>query len=91
MYGVAVSLNEFLQLVSDATSFILSFVCSNSPQTPVSEDTTALFGPPLDTAFGEPKNEGNAPSLSLNVFVSVVGFFDTIFVIYSNTLKKRLS
>ncbi|KAM8745311.1 SH3-containing GRB2-like protein 3-interacting protein 1 isoform 4-T5 [Acanthopagrus schlegelii] len=28
-----------------------------SPQTPVSEDTTALFGPPLDTAFGEPKNE----------------------------------
>lgn len=58
----------------DATSFILSFVCFNSPQTPVSEDTTALFGPPLDTAFGEPKNEGNRPSLSLHVFVSVVVF-----------------
>ncbi|XP_059196528.1 SH3-containing GRB2-like protein 3-interacting protein 1 isoform X2 [Centropristis striata] len=28
-----------------------------SQQTPVSEDTTALFGPPLETAFGEPKTE----------------------------------
>lgn len=30
----------------------------NSQQTPVSEDTTALFGPPLETTFGEPKIEG---------------------------------
>ncbi|KAK5869637.1 hypothetical protein PBY51_024339 [Eleginops maclovinus] len=29
----------------------------SSQQTPVSEDTTALFGPPLDTAFGESKTE----------------------------------
>ncbi|KAM9762957.1 SH3-containing GRB2-like protein 3-interacting protein 1 isoform 4-T4 [Menidia menidia] len=29
----------------------------SSQQTPVSEDTTALFGPPLDTAFGEEKTE----------------------------------
>ncbi|XP_074490979.1 SH3-containing GRB2-like protein 3-interacting protein 1 isoform X2 [Sebastes fasciatus] len=29
----------------------------SSQQTPFSEDTTALFGPPLDTAFGEPKTE----------------------------------
>ncbi|XP_041790620.1 SH3-containing GRB2-like protein 3-interacting protein 1 isoform X2 [Chelmon rostratus] len=28
-----------------------------SQQTPVSEDTTALFGPPLETTFGEPKTE----------------------------------
>ncbi|XP_053178583.1 SH3-containing GRB2-like protein 3-interacting protein 1 isoform X1 [Scomber japonicus] len=28
-----------------------------SQQTPVSEDTTALFGPPLETAFGEQKTE----------------------------------
>ncbi|XP_054874860.1 SH3-containing GRB2-like protein 3-interacting protein 1 isoform X4 [Amphiprion ocellaris] len=28
-----------------------------SQQTPVPEDTTALFGPPLDTAFGEQKSE----------------------------------
>nr|XP_046246638.1 SH3-containing GRB2-like protein 3-interacting protein 1 isoform X5 [Scatophagus argus] len=28
-----------------------------SQQTPVSPDTTALFGPPLETAFGEPKTE----------------------------------
>ncbi|KAF3835352.1 hypothetical protein F7725_027910 [Dissostichus mawsoni] len=28
-----------------------------SQQTPFSEDTTALFGPPLDTAFGESKTE----------------------------------
>ncbi|TKS74277.1 SH3-containing GRB2-like protein 3-interacting protein 1 [Collichthys lucidus] len=26
-------------------------------KTPVTEDTTALFGPPLETAFGEPKTE----------------------------------
>lgn len=32
---------------------------SCSQQTPVSEDTTALFGPPLETAFGEQKTEGN--------------------------------
>uniref|UniRef100_A0A3B5BBA4 SH3-containing GRB2-like protein 3-interacting protein 1 n=1 Tax=Stegastes partitus TaxID=144197 RepID=A0A3B5BBA4_9TELE len=30
---------------------------SPSQQTPVSEDTTALFGPPLDTNFGEQKTE----------------------------------
>ncbi|XP_073333340.1 SH3-containing GRB2-like protein 3-interacting protein 1 isoform X3 [Pagrus major] len=36
-------------------------------QTPVSEDTTALFGPPLDTAFGEPKNEGPPPLPPKNV------------------------
>uniref|UniRef100_A0A3P8SNW8 SH3GL interacting endocytic adaptor 1 n=1 Tax=Amphiprion percula TaxID=161767 RepID=A0A3P8SNW8_AMPPE len=30
---------------------------SPSQQTPVPEDTTALFGPPLDTAFGEQKSE----------------------------------
>ncbi|XP_049444965.1 SH3-containing GRB2-like protein 3-interacting protein 1 isoform X3 [Epinephelus fuscoguttatus] len=29
----------------------------SSQQTPVSEDTTALFGPPLETAFGEQKTE----------------------------------
>lgn len=29
----------------------------SSQQPPVSEDTTALFGPPLDTTFGEPKTE----------------------------------
>ncbi|XP_068599563.1 SH3-containing GRB2-like protein 3-interacting protein 1 [Brachionichthys hirsutus] len=29
----------------------------STPQTPVSEDTTALFGPPLDTTFGESKTE----------------------------------
>ncbi|XP_034002778.1 SH3-containing GRB2-like protein 3-interacting protein 1 isoform X1 [Trematomus bernacchii] len=29
----------------------------SSQQTPFSEDTTALFGPPLDTAFGESKTE----------------------------------
>ncbi|XP_028442808.1 SH3-containing GRB2-like protein 3-interacting protein 1 isoform X1 [Perca flavescens] len=29
----------------------------SSQQSPVSEDTTALFGPPLETAFGEPKTE----------------------------------
>ncbi|XP_029683859.1 SH3-containing GRB2-like protein 3-interacting protein 1 isoform X3 [Takifugu rubripes] len=29
----------------------------SSQQTPVSEDSTALFGPPLDTAFGEQKIE----------------------------------
>ncbi|XP_072245225.1 SH3-containing GRB2-like protein 3-interacting protein 1 isoform X3 [Leuresthes tenuis] len=29
----------------------------SSQQTPVPEDTTALFGPPLDTAFGEEKTE----------------------------------
>ncbi|XP_032380787.1 SH3-containing GRB2-like protein 3-interacting protein 1 isoform X8 [Etheostoma spectabile] len=29
----------------------------SSQKTPVSEDTTALFGPPLETAFGEPKTE----------------------------------
>ncbi|XP_029284992.1 SH3-containing GRB2-like protein 3-interacting protein 1 isoform X2 [Cottoperca gobio] len=29
----------------------------SSQQTPVSEDTTALFGPPLEPAFGEPKTE----------------------------------
>uniref|UniRef100_A0A8C2ZVZ2 SH3GL interacting endocytic adaptor 1 n=1 Tax=Cyclopterus lumpus TaxID=8103 RepID=A0A8C2ZVZ2_CYCLU len=28
-----------------------------SQQTPVSEDTTDLFGPPLETGFGEPKTE----------------------------------
>ncbi|XP_019125562.2 SH3-containing GRB2-like protein 3-interacting protein 1 isoform X1 [Larimichthys crocea] len=28
-----------------------------SSKTPVTEDTTALFGPPLETAFGEPKTE----------------------------------
>ncbi|KAM3620229.1 uncharacterized protein V6R79_019981 [Siganus canaliculatus] len=30
---------------------------SSRQQTPVSEDATALFGPPLDTDFGEPKAE----------------------------------
>ncbi|CAJ1060983.1 SH3-containing GRB2-like protein 3-interacting protein 1 isoform X3 [Xyrichtys novacula] len=30
---------------------------SSQPTAPVPEDTTALFGPPLDTAFGEPKTE----------------------------------
>ncbi|XP_067452549.1 SH3-containing GRB2-like protein 3-interacting protein 1 isoform X2 [Thunnus thynnus] len=29
----------------------------SSQETPVSEDTTALFGPPLETAFGEQKTE----------------------------------
>ncbi|XP_038571270.1 SH3-containing GRB2-like protein 3-interacting protein 1 isoform X5 [Micropterus salmoides] len=29
----------------------------SSQQTPFPEDTTALFGPPLETAFGEPKTE----------------------------------
>ncbi|XP_060890566.1 SH3-containing GRB2-like protein 3-interacting protein 1 isoform X4 [Labrus mixtus] len=29
----------------------------SQPTPPVSEDTTALFGPPLDTSFGEPKTE----------------------------------
>ncbi|XP_025755244.1 SH3-containing GRB2-like protein 3-interacting protein 1 [Oreochromis niloticus] len=29
----------------------------STQQTPVSEDTTALFGPPLETAFGEQKTE----------------------------------
>ncbi|XP_068174832.1 SH3-containing GRB2-like protein 3-interacting protein 1 isoform X3 [Antennarius striatus] len=29
----------------------------STPQTPVSEDTTALFGPPLETTFGESKTE----------------------------------
>ncbi|KAJ4943685.1 hypothetical protein JOQ06_006183 [Pogonophryne albipinna] len=33
----------------------------SSQQTPFSEDTTALFGPPLDTAFGESKTEAPPP------------------------------
>lgn len=41
----------------------MSIICyflfwSTSQQTPVSEDSTALFGPPLETAFGEQKTEG---------------------------------
>lgn len=45
----------------------------NSQQTPVSEDTTALFGPPLETTFGEPKIEGK-PILSLFIILSLCLF-----------------
>ncbi|XP_041790624.1 SH3-containing GRB2-like protein 3-interacting protein 1 isoform X6 [Chelmon rostratus] len=38
-----------------------------SQQTPVSEDTTALFGPPLETTFGEPKTEAPPPLPPKNV------------------------
>lgn len=33
--------------------------CCSGQQTAVPEDTTALFGPPLETAFGDQKTEGN--------------------------------
>ncbi|XP_027145816.1 SH3-containing GRB2-like protein 3-interacting protein 1 isoform X10 [Larimichthys crocea] len=36
-------------------------------KTPVTEDTTALFGPPLETAFGEPKTEAPPPLPPKNV------------------------
>jgi len=49
---------------------MLSFACRSSQQTPVPEDTTALFGPPLETAFGEEKTEGN-PSPCVFVFVYI--------------------
>uniref|UniRef100_A0A3Q1BDY1 MHD domain-containing protein n=1 Tax=Amphiprion ocellaris TaxID=80972 RepID=A0A3Q1BDY1_AMPOC len=39
----------------------------SSQQTPVPEDTTALFGPPLDTAFGEQKSEAPPPLPPKNV------------------------
>ncbi|XP_041790623.1 SH3-containing GRB2-like protein 3-interacting protein 1 isoform X5 [Chelmon rostratus] len=39
----------------------------SSQQTPVSEDTTALFGPPLETTFGEPKTEAPPPLPPKNV------------------------
>ncbi|TMS19897.1 hypothetical protein E3U43_006390 [Larimichthys crocea] len=38
-----------------------------SSKTPVTEDTTALFGPPLETAFGEPKTEAPPPLPPKNV------------------------
>ncbi|XP_040896060.1 SH3-containing GRB2-like protein 3-interacting protein 1 isoform X2 [Toxotes jaculatrix] len=38
-----------------------------SQQTPVPEDTTALFGPPLETAFGEQKTEAPPPLPPKNV------------------------
>lgn len=51
--------------VSNKT-FILSFVpsllsicCCSDQQTAVLEDTTALFGPPLESTFGEKKTEGS--------------------------------
>ncbi|CAJ1060987.1 SH3-containing GRB2-like protein 3-interacting protein 1 isoform X3 [Xyrichtys novacula] len=40
---------------------------SSQPTAPVPEDTTALFGPPLDTAFGEPKTEAPPPLPPKNV------------------------
>lgn len=46
-------------VVTVVTHFLFSFSVFTSQQTPVSEDSTALFGPPLETAFGEQKNEGN--------------------------------
>uniref|UniRef100_A0A668VB38 MHD domain-containing protein n=1 Tax=Oreochromis aureus TaxID=47969 RepID=A0A668VB38_OREAU len=39
----------------------------STQQTPVSEDTTALFGPPLETAFGEQKTEAPPPLPPKNV------------------------
>ncbi|KAM9848620.1 SH3-containing GRB2-like protein 3-interacting protein 1 [Aulostomus maculatus] len=39
----------------------------SSQQTPVPEDTTALFGPPLETAFGEQKTEAPPPLPPKNV------------------------
>lgn len=45
----------------------MSTVCRSSQQAAVPEDTTALFGPPLETAFGEQKTEGEAPLLSVCV------------------------
>ncbi|XP_034439994.1 SH3-containing GRB2-like protein 3-interacting protein 1 isoform X10 [Hippoglossus hippoglossus] len=41
-------------------------------QTPVSEDTTDLFGPPLDTTFGEQKTEAPPPLPPKNVPTSPV-------------------
>ncbi|XP_034439996.1 SH3-containing GRB2-like protein 3-interacting protein 1 isoform X12 [Hippoglossus hippoglossus] len=43
-----------------------------SQQTPVSEDTTDLFGPPLDTTFGEQKTEAPPPLPPKNVPTSPV-------------------
>uniref|UniRef100_A0A3Q3LIA6 SH3GL interacting endocytic adaptor 1a n=1 Tax=Mastacembelus armatus TaxID=205130 RepID=A0A3Q3LIA6_9TELE len=43
-------------LVSTCDVYALSLL-----QTPVPEDTTALFGPPLETAFGEQKTEASPP------------------------------
>lgn len=42
----------------------MCILCYRSQQTPVPEDTTALFGPPLETAFGEEKAEGNLSAAS---------------------------
>lgn len=65
----------------------------NSQQTPVSEDTTALFGPPLETTFGEPKIEGKPflslfTILSLCLFVVVLVLFFGMFIllVVSNVL-----
>ncbi|KAM9385956.1 SH3-containing GRB2-like protein 3-interacting protein 1 [Pholidichthys leucotaenia] len=39
----------------------------SSQQSPVTEDTTALFGPPLETAFGEQKTEAPPPLPPKNI------------------------
>uniref|UniRef100_A0A3Q4N4E4 SH3GL interacting endocytic adaptor 1a n=1 Tax=Neolamprologus brichardi TaxID=32507 RepID=A0A3Q4N4E4_NEOBR len=56
--------------VDELKASIGNIALSPSPmnqQTPVSEDTTGLFGPPLETAFGEQKTEGPPPLPPKNV------------------------
>lgn len=48
----------FVESMNSFTGFSSTSLCRQ--QTPVSEDSSTLFGPPLETTFGEEKVEGNS-------------------------------
>lgn len=68
-------------------------VLSYSQPTPVSEDTTALFGPPLETPFGEPKIEGKQFSVCLVYleYLHIVCAFGVFFFVFFFSIVKTIT
>lgn len=75
-------------LLLTVSSVLSCFFCRSNQQTPVSEDTTGLFGPPLETAFGEHKTEGNPLCLCLYRLFEYVSV-DALLSKYVSSMMKN--